>query len=218
MIKISLDKDKLPDIDPSTIRIFRFEESTREWQLINRSASSLNGDYAWAIIKESGKYVSIGLPSDPSLLQTISIINSSMPWLRAARQTQSLDKLLDQICKLILCNETFERIHRDSELAAKSGLPFDEKKKLEYICERCRRLDLPNGGLPEAQLFDIDILKNIPQELLFPNIFSCQKWRLAGPKGFSGRIKSLAIHPIYSNIFLRRCCRWGSLENGKWGK
>lgn len=211
MIKISLNKDKLTDVDPSTIRIFRFEESTKEWQLINRSGSSLNGDYAWAIIKESGKYVSIGLPSDPWLLQTISIINSSMPWLRAARQSQSLDKLLNQICKLILCNETFEKIRGNPELAAKSGLPLIEKTKLEYICEKCSRLDLPEGGLPEAQLFTIDILKNIPQELLFPNIFSCQKWRLAGPKGFSGRIKSLAIHPIFGNTLYA-----GAADGGVW--
>ncbi|HJS64371.1 MAG TPA: hypothetical protein VJ767_05885 [Nitrososphaeraceae archaeon] len=196
MLKIILDKDKLTNIEPSTIRIFRFEESTKEWVLVNRSSLSLNGEYAWAIIKEPGKYVSIGLPSDPWLLQTIMIINSSMPWLRAARQSQSLDKLINQICRLILCNDTFESIGRDPQLAAKYGLPPVEESKLKYMCERCQRLDLADGGLPETQLFDSDILSNIPLELLFDKSSSCQQWRLAGPKkGFSGRIKSLAIHP-----------------------
>jgi len=211
MLKITLDKDSRMNIDPSTIRIFKFEESMREWILVNRSSASLNGDYAWAIINESGKYVAIGLSTDPWLLQTIFLINSSMPWLRAARQSQSLDKLLNQICKLILCNDTFEKISRSPELVAKLGLPPFEESKLKNICERCLRLDLPAGGLPEGKLFDLDISNDIPREILFPGVSSCEQWKSGGPNGFSGRIKSLAIHPTYPNTLYA-----GSADGGVW--
>ena len=210
ILKINLDKSKLDTIDRSSIRLFRYEQSIKEWVLVDKSFSP-NGEFVQGIINSSGKYVAIGLPIDALLLQTISIIHNSMQWLRVARQCHSLDQAIDQICKMILCNDAFEKIRRVPEFKIKLGTQTLEESKLNELCEKCGKLDLPDGGLPETKLFDSKIAITIPQQILFPAPSFCKKWELVGPEKFSGRIKSLAVHPIFENILYA-----GAADGGVW--
>ncbi|HKW02139.1 MAG TPA: hypothetical protein VJN96_20120 [Vicinamibacterales bacterium] len=209
-IKIALDREKLAALDPATVRIFRFDSGTGEWQLIARSGASLAGDYAWAELTQPGVYVPIGLPTDPWLLRTIMVVQTYLPWLRAAKDLKALDKILDPICRVILCSDTFDKVRKDPALADKFGLPPFEGKNAGDICELCLGLDLPFAGLPEGRILeDPGVILEIPPKILWP--FYCKTWVSNGPTNFSGRIKSLALHPTNGNILYA-----GGADGGVW--
>src|SRR5436190_4138030 len=143
-LKIALDKELAHGLDRATVRIFCFDTSVQEWHIVALSGSSFDGDYAWAKLYQPGLYVPIGLPHDSWVLRTIMVIHSSTPWLRAAREMNSLERLLDPICKLILCDGVFEKLRSEPTLADKFGLPpFEGGIGPGNICERCFGLDLP---------------------------------------------------------------------------
>jgi hypothetical protein len=215
-LKISLNRSKIVEIDPSSVRIFRYDNLTGNWQLVAQSGPSVNGKYAWGSIRSSGIYVAIGLPSDPWLLQTIAVINSYMPWLQAARETQSLDQLLDHICKIILCDDVFKDVRNNPALTDKLDLPplsEGSNARLQNICKRCFGLDLPDGGLPEGSILDDDygVFQDIPPKFLFPWPFFCKRWIPNGPNNINGRIKSMTIHPYDGNIVYA-----GGADGGVW--
>ena len=210
-LKMTIDKELSEGIDPATIRIFRFEESVGEWHMVARSGASVNGDYAWARLHRPGLYVPIGLPRDPWLLRTIMVLDAYTPWLRAAREMDTLEGFLDPICQLILCADMFEKVRDDPALADRLGLPPFEGGRIgtNDICDRCLGLDVQLGGLPE-----LDILHDLGT-ILWPPIFPwpsfCNTWLSAGPRNFSGRIKSLVIHPTDGNIVYA-----GGADGGVW--
>ena len=216
-LKIALDPKLASGVDTSTVRIFRFDETSREWILVPRSGPAPDGSYAWARLRTPGLYVAIGLPKDPWLVRTIAIIDTYMPWLRAERDRMGLPKLLEPICKLILCGPNFEGARGDPALANRVGLPgFSEGIEARNACERCLGLDLPGGGLPELQILrDPEILLRIPRLWPWPWPWPwwrwCPTWTSAGPVDYSGRIKSLAIHPTDGNTVYA-----GAADGGVW--
>lgn len=209
IIKITLDEELLKQIDPATVRVFRFEESTNEWHIVAYSGVSVNADYAWAKLSRPGLYVPIGLPRDPWLLRTIIVLKAYAPWLRAARKMNTLDRLLEPLSNVIVANEAFEGIQKDSALANEVGLPARaaDRKALQ---DKFLGLDFQEGGLPEAEILnETRIVNDIPQIILFP--LFCNKWVSAGPNNINGRIKSLAIHPTNGNIVYA-----GGADGGVW--
>ena len=216
-LKIALDKRLAAGVEPSTVRVFRFDERSREWALVPRSGPSQDETYAWAQLRNPGLYVAIGLPRDPWLIRTIATIDSYMPWLRGERDRAGLPRLLDPICKLILCGPPFEEARVDPGRANELGLPpFGDPSEAKNACERCLGLDLPNGGLPEIQILrDPDLLLQIPRLWWWPWPWPwwrwCPTWTSAGPVNFSGRIKSVAIHPTDGNTVYA-----GGADGGVW--
>src|SRR5438128_7035709 len=216
-LTIALDKNLASSVEAWTVRVFRFDETTREWTLIPRSGPAPDGTYAWAQLRTPGLYVAIGLPRDPWLVRTIATIDSYMPWLRAERDRMGLPRLLEPICKLILCGPNFEEARGDPGQARHLGLPgFSDGMDAKNACERCLGLDLPAGGLPELHILrDPEILLQIPHLWPWPWPWPwwrwCPTWTSAGPINFSGRIKSLAIHPTDGSTVYA-----GGADGGVW--
>lgn len=210
VLKVALDRESLEELDPATVRLFRFEDSADEWHLIARSGSSLEGEYAWGQLHRPGLYAPIGLPRNQWVLATLLVIDSYMPWLNAARELGRLPDAIDRICRLILCDGLFDELAGDPKRAGAVGLPPIDPRSLENVCERCLGLDLPVGGLPELEILaDPSAIVDLPPIILVP--FWCPRWVSAGPTNFSGRIKSLAIHPTDGNVVYA-----GAADGGVW--
>ena len=214
-LKMALDQELARGLDPASVRLFRFDTSVQAWYIVALSGASLNGTYVWAKLHRPGLYVPIGLPQDAWLLRTIMLIHSYTPWLLAAREMNALEQLLDPICKLILCGGVFEQVRGEPTLADTFGLPpFEGGSGLGSICDHCFGLDLPKGGLPEVSIFKE--VPKIPDYLppasykALPTFF-CNSWVSCGPNNFSGRIKSLVIHPTNGNIVYA-----GAADGGVW--
>jgi hypothetical protein len=211
-LKIRNEKELSDELIHSTIRIFRFDETSKEWHLMPRSGSSLDGTYAWARGIHSGLYVPIGLPRNPWMLQTVLTIDSYSPWIRAARQRDSTRQILDPICRLILCDGIFREAQKNPKVADELGLPPIDTGGINDICDRCLGLDLPSGGLPESSILeDPGLIAKLASIIIWPWPFFCRRWTSAGPANFSGRIKSLGIHPTSANILYA-----GGADGGVW--
>src|SRR5215471_6075060 len=48
VLKIALDAERLSNVDPATVRVFGFEATSGEWQLVPRSGARAEAGYAWA--------------------------------------------------------------------------------------------------------------------------------------------------------------------------
>jgi photosystem II stability/assembly factor-like uncharacterized protein len=216
-LKITFDERLLEGVEPSTVRVFRFDDASREWLLVPRSGASPDGSYAWAQLRQPGLYVAVGLPRDPWLVRTVATIDTYMPWLRAQADREGVPPLLERICQLILCGSSFEEARGDPGRANDLDLPgFGDGLESGDICERCLGLDLALGGLPEIQILrDPQILLDIPRIWPWPWPWPwwrwCPTWMSCGPINFSGRIKSLAIHPTDGNTIYA-----GGADGGVW--
>ena len=210
VLKIAFEPAK--GIDPSTLRVFRFDAASGEWSLVARSGVSVVAGYAWARVRQSGIYALVGLPANPWLQATVLALDTYRPWINAARAAGRLPRAIDRICQLILCQGLFDDVIKDPDAADKIGLPPFGPEAPGDICERCLGLDPPIGGLPELQ-----IVRDLPQiELLdvliyWPWWWWCSRWTSQGPRNVNGRIKSLAIHPTNGNIVYA-----GAADGGVW--
>ncbi|WP_186822670.1 hypothetical protein, partial [Kingella denitrificans] len=83
---------------------------------------------------------------------TVAALDAYQPWLNAARTLDRLPDALDRICRLILCDSVFSGLLDDPKVGRLLDLPPAGPEGLGNICERCIGLDLPFGGLPEAQI------------------------------------------------------------------
>jgi hypothetical protein len=207
-LKIAIGEEAAKGVDLATVRVFRFEESTREWRLVARSGVSADGGYVFAVVRRPGLYVPVGLPADYGLMRAALMLHAYAPWLRAAVRADSLSQLLEPICKAVIGAGLFRK---GESLASHLGLTqFDEGSDAAAIYERCRALDFPEGGLPEGEL-----LKERAQGYGLPtpsaSIRLCASWVSVGPNNFNGRIKSLVTHSTNGNILYA-----GSADGGVW--
>jgi photosystem II stability/assembly factor-like uncharacterized protein len=210
VLKIALDPKRMEKIEPATVRVFCFDETSREWQLVPRSGAR-NG-YAWAHLHRPGVYIAIGLPANPTALAAVLTFRALMPRLRAAGDKAARRRALELVGQLLLPADSHQ-----TKAAGAAGL-------------RIGGLDLRGRGLPEFDIFDeicprtlsppgkksgkeiierirwADILVDLGGVISWFN-----DWVSVGPRNVSGRIKSLQIHPVEGNGVLA-----GAADGGVW--
>jgi hypothetical protein len=103
-LKLIYTATDLRGVIPSTVRVFKQDEKTKEFLLVEKSGLNRNESYIWAEINEAGIYGVFGLPSDVARLTTIRIRNELDPWI-AALEKAELDTtgIWKGICHLIMC-------------------------------------------------------------------------------------------------------------------
>jgi photosystem II stability/assembly factor-like uncharacterized protein len=211
VLKIALDPERLPKVDPATVRIFCFDAASGEWQLVPRSGARAQAGYAWAHLHRPGIYVAIGLPAGANALAALLTLRALMPRLRAAKDKAGRRRVLGLIGQLL----SGKRAGRGRAAAAIAGMDL-------------AALDV-GIRLPEFDLFD-DICpptlppwgKNVGKEIIqrirwddvavdVDGLVLFQEWCSVGPRNVSGRIRSLAIHPVEGNGLLA-----GAADGGVW--
>ena len=177
-----------------------------------RSGARAEAGYAWAHLQRPGLYIAIGLPADANSLVVVLTIRALMPRLRAAAGEEARRRVLRLISELFSAERTDQREPPGAlstpDLAA---------------------LDVGARGLPEFDIFDdtyrtkspprrSHVGKEIIDRIRWNNIavdvdgvILFQDCCSVGPQNVSGRIKSLAIHPVEGNGVLA-----GAADGGVW--
>jgi photosystem II stability/assembly factor-like uncharacterized protein len=216
VLKIALDPKRLPKVEPSTVRVFCFDAASTEWQLIPRSGARVEAGYAWAHLHRPGIYVAIGLRAGADALAELLTLRTLMPRVRAAEGRAGRRRALGLARQLL----SRRRAGRSRAAAAATG----SATGLDIAA-----LDIGTRGLPEFDLLD-DICppalppgtKNAGKEIIqrlrwddilvdVDSIVLFREWCSVGPRNFSGRIKSLSIHPVEGNGLLA-----GAADGGVW--
>jgi photosystem II stability/assembly factor-like uncharacterized protein len=208
VLKIALDAERLRNVEPATLRVFCFDATSGEWQLVPRSGACAEAGYAWAQLQRPGLYIAIGLPAGANALVAVLTIRSLMPRLRAAADEAERRRVLELSGELMS--------------PARAG-------RTEAAAMDMAGLDVGARGLPEFDIFDdicpptsppwgMNVGRQIIERIRWNDLtvdvgglFLYPDWISAGPQNVSGRIKSLAIHPIEGNGVLA-----GAADGGVW--
>jgi photosystem II stability/assembly factor-like uncharacterized protein len=212
VVKIALDAERLRNVEPATLRVFCFDATSGEWQLVPRSGARAEAGYAWAHLQRPGLYIAVGLPAGANALVTVLTIRALMPRLRAATDEAARRRVLELIGELLSPGPAGRTEAADAVAALDMA-----------------GLDVGARGLPEFDIFD-DIYppmsppwgKNLGKEIIerirwnnitvdVDGVILFQDWCSVGPRNVSGRIKSLAIHPVEGNGVLA-----GAADGGVW--
>ena len=212
MLKIALDAERLRNVEPATLRVFCFDATSGEWQLVPRSGARAEAGYAWA-------HLATARPLHRDR------IAGRRKWACHGADDSCADAAA-------ACGRrrsgaaTRARTHRRAAVAAPRGATelADAAAALDMA-----RLDVGARGLPEFDIFD-DICpptsppwgKNLGKEIIerirwnditvdVDGVILFQDWCSVGPRNVSGRIKSLAIHPVEGNGVLA-----GAADGGVW--
>jgi len=137
VLKIALDPERLPNVEPATLRVFCFDATSGEWQLVPRSGARAEAGYAWAHLQRPGLYIAIGLPAGANALVTVLTTRALMPRLRAAPDEAARRRVLELISELLSPN----RAGRTEAAGAAAALDI-------------AGLDVGARGLPEFDIFD----------------------------------------------------------------
>lgn len=95
-------------VDPSekvaaeSLRLFRWEDEASAYRMLSPSGPTPDGRAVWGTINEPGRYVVIGLPTDPLLVRTLMVTYQLRDVLRAAAPDVR-NALQHRICQLVLC-------------------------------------------------------------------------------------------------------------------
>jgi len=177
----------LTGIEPSTLRVFRFE--AEDWSLVRESGFNIDLGQAWARIVEPGIYVPIGLPRDPLLRELLQDLasyrrsaSSSVSRLQAQvvthrRLQAALDETspaaLDELRELIAAADFASttdplslRDFRRGKGGAVQPLPLPNGATLEQFRERARSVRTPDHGLPEEALFSDSSIAMSPASMV----------------------------------------------------
>jgi photosystem II stability/assembly factor-like uncharacterized protein len=196
-LRFRVDEGDVAHLHPGTVLVARWDENERRYAVIPHSGYDEDGGFAYARVTRPGLYTAVGLPRDPRVLTTLTVLSAMRPWLQIAGDRQDL--FVDQICQLILCAGFANELLGDRKVLDRFGLdPGDFPSGFDGdVCERCLGL---NGGLPELEILDladlpIDELK--PLRPKFPPRWPrpCHGWVNVGPVNVTGRTGVLAIHP-----------------------
>jgi hypothetical protein len=226
-VKVALKPDAMQHVELSTIRAFRFDEDTKAWVLVPRSGVGRDGSYAWVRAHRPGRYVALGLPSDPVLLQGVLTLQAFRPQLEIARRGEALDAVLEALTRLVFAGGELKTLEGDlpggfdwGELdLPPGGIGIDDFRR------RFGGLEIPERGLPEWELFE-DICPPLwrwpqqgwpwppwrwpPRPFWPPHLwpFFPLDWQSVGPRNVNGRVKCLAVNPDNGNIV------WAGAANG----
>lgn len=203
VLRIRLDAAAAAELDPGSIRLFRFEPGHRCWVPIVHSGRHRN--YAWGRATVPGSYVAIGAPSDPSLRSALtSLVALKPPWAHLGASERR--RLLSDAAASL-------------QTAAQREGTVD-RRSITRSAARLRGLTPSSFGLPEARLLGLgpDLpcwspvpMKHPPGPGPEPLPKHDMFWKSEGPTNVSGRILSLAIHPDDGDILFA-----GSVGGGIW--
>ncbi len=144
LLEVEYADDDLGWVDPTTLRLFRVDEETGDYTLLQSSWVDVDQRVVRALIDQSGVYSAIGLPGDPDILRAVEE-------LRAFPDPWSDDAWRPRICERILCANPYE-----GAISGRTG---------RDPCDLCVGLRIPFGGLPEWELFQPTVDRNrIPEE------------------------------------------------------
>jgi hypothetical protein len=116
-----------------TLRVFRWVEAEKGWELVVASGIGQTGDYVWAHITEPGRYTAIGISRDPFIARTLIVLAALEDVLaREPHSSGSQPSLAEGVCRLMLCDSKLRERLADPEFAA-------------ALIEGNRRLGLPDA-------------------------------------------------------------------------
>lgn len=182
-IPVDVNLVKENEIDPATLRLFRWDGERQRFRLVRASGINPRGQQVSARISRQGIYAAIGLSANPWVRETVAIFSRTCRWQRAGRQLG--DAIQDRTCWVILCpGPEFQEVIRDPQKLADLGLPAYPRGYGGNVCEHCTGLQLGDDGcLPEG-----DIIREQGER--------CHAWESFGPRNINGRVRALAIHPV----------------------
>ena len=117
-----------------TLRVFRWLEEERGWELVRATEPGQTRNYVWATVEGPGIHGLIGVHADPLIARTLAILASLSDTLEATRGGFALD-LARKIGDLLLCDPEARRRLEDPRL-------------YRALVEANRRSNLPGFWLP----------------------------------------------------------------------
>ena len=213
-LRFGLAEDEIRHLHSGTILIARWDEARDRYAVIPQSGYDDDAGYAFARITQPGLFSAVGLPRDPGILTTLSIMSTMRPWIAADDELGRL--FVPPICQLILCANFVGDMVGDERFLGGLGFTQDD---FTYgvgggdICEQCLGVDVQR--LPELDIFD---LADLPRDILtvdfdFPSIWPPPRriWDNLGPLNVTGRTGALAIHPTNGAVLYA-----GTTGGGVW--
>jgi len=207
-LAVSFDARRLGYVGRDSLRLFRFDDELKRFEVVPGSAVSRDGDYVYGRISAPGKYAVIGINAHP-LLQHAAKTICSITSLASALPSVARDGLSQRICQLILCAPDLWSAAADPRVLdalttrlADEGVPVPDLPGDGWfgpippgggpvpgdICDEC--LHLPSGGdLPECQIFDG------PRHGSWGGGCSDPGWTSVGPINLSGCVKQVVVDP-----------------------
>jgi hypothetical protein len=153
-----------PGVAHETLRLFRWDEDKRGFELVEPSGLGGSRDYLWGRVTEPGLYGPIGVSTDPLVARTLAVL-AQLQELTALDGLGGRDFLGGRICQLILCSRDFGERMGDPEFARRFvesnlrlGLPVewgstgfpDGGGPVDPggICEKCLGIGLDRPTIP----------------------------------------------------------------------
>jgi outer membrane protein assembly factor BamB len=164
----------LTGIDPATVKMFRWDETTRMLEPIWNSGANVGLGFIWAKIRRPGTYVPVGLPRDRVLQEFLRTLARKRRTLDGATAQEHKELTASVFAAFLKGSEVeWEALRRllatvevqtshgqiaETEIQRGRGyhiLAFALPKGASpaEFRERVSRLEVPTGGLPEESLF-----------------------------------------------------------------
>ena len=219
--RIALSPGAAGSFDPRGVRVFRYDEATRRWNIVEHSGYDAAHQYAWARVTAPGTYAAIGLPAEPAATRKLAVlgyVHTQIQLGAAAGTLESVDAYFDA--------NSFSGHARDVLADGLAVTTLDGHLRLHGESLAIRAdwpRALPNGGLPEWQILEQmerrdaaalrDLrVKDVTDLWLRQHLANrVGRWHRFGPDNVAGRVKSLAIHPTNGDILYA-----GAANGGVW--
>lgn len=104
VVKVAVSPQEAAQVDPASLRLFRYEPRLERMLLVTRSGLSGNGSFVWGSVLKPGLYGVYGMPRDRARRMTIEmlrIVNQGRFFYEAGQIP--MNRIIDSICKVILC-------------------------------------------------------------------------------------------------------------------
>lgn len=210
------------DLDPTTARLFRYDEETGQWQLVAASGWSERG-YVFGLVDEEGTYAAVALPADPKELERVALEGFATRTVsRAAAEgifTRPAD-LRDAALFAAWFEASPTGAYEITTLAAA------ERARRRAVRVLGPDLTVRSRPRPEWALIDAVLVRDLGAFAgnagligvigtwwpLFDQVNDVVgPWFPFGPGSINGRVKSLAGHPTNGNILYA-----GAANGGVW--
>ena len=129
--------EKLRGVAKETLRVYRWVQEEKGWELVPRSALGQTRAYVWARISEPGLYALIGVHSDPLIARTLGLLALMRGWRETPLEGFGPD-LTGKLCGLLLCDPEVRRRMKDPAL-------------YRFLIEDNLRHGLPGTWLPHTK-------------------------------------------------------------------
>lgn len=164
----------LSGIDPTSIRVFRYDETAKKLVPVWNSGINVQHGFVWAKIQQPGTFVPIGLPADPVLKESLRVMTQMRDYLdtpSAEEITTLRTGMLRQLLELPDENLAILRkvtAHNAIQFGVKpvpphliergegfhvAGLVLPGGATVAQMKDRISKLQVPVEGLPEENLF-----------------------------------------------------------------